>query len=122
MIADDQGYEQATIDHLKRLGYSIAQPARSRQEAEAQLQYWWPQVVLADLHFPSSDDGRAFMCQALNTESVRLVIATSHARAYADEIPEGVEDCCGGLDFQDAERIHKIIWYRAHSEGVTEHA
>jgi hypothetical protein len=121
-IADDCGYELATIRVLKRLGYEVAEPARSLQEAEALLRFFRPHVVLADLFFPSREAGEAVMRQALATESVRLVIGTSRARAESDELPVGVEDCCGGLDFQDADRIHRIIWRRALAEGGQAHA
>lgn len=115
MAADDQGYEPSTIQTLKGLGYSL-EVARALDEAEALLDNWCPQVVLADLHFPSWEEGQALLRRAEETACVRLVIATSRARAGT--LPPGVEDCCGGLDFQDAERIHRIIWRRARAEGI----
>jgi len=121
-IADDQGYEPSTIEALRRRGYDVSDPARNTEQVAALLQFFRPQVVLADLFFPSRDDGDAVIRRALETESVRLVIATSRARVGVDELPSNVEHCCGGLDFQDAERIHRLIWRRALAEGAEPHA
>lgn len=121
-IADDQGYERSTINRLKQMGYDVAEPAANLCEAQALLECWRPQVVLVDLHFPTKQEGRELMRFALDAESVRLVIATSHSRAFPDELPDLVEDCCGATDFQNAERIHQLVWRRAQSEGVNIHA
>jgi hypothetical protein len=116
MIADDQGYEQATIEELKRLGYQVADPARNIEEAENLIRYWCPQVVLADLNFPSREEGHRLIHRALSAKC--LVIAISRARLTPGELPAEVEDCCGGLDYQDAERIHRLIWRHALTKGV----
>ncbi|MDQ3816405.1 MAG: hypothetical protein M3362_01790 [Acidobacteriota bacterium] len=116
MIADDQGYELATIDELKRLGYQVADPARNLEEAENLIRYWCPQVVLADLNFPSREEGRRLVQHALNVKC--LVIAISRARLKPGDLPAEVEDCCGGLDYQDADRIHRLIWRHALTKGA----
>jgi CheY-like chemotaxis protein len=121
-VADDSGYVPATMRQLARLGYTVFGPARSREQAEALFQNSLPAVVLADLNFPSAAQGHALFQLALNTRSVRLVIAISRARPETGALPNGVVDCCGGLDFQDADRIHRLIWRRALTVGVTEHA
>jgi hypothetical protein len=122
MVADDQGYVDCTIEDLRSRDYDVASPARSLEEAHSLLSYWHPQVVLADLHFPSWEEGQELLRSSLIAPSVRLVIAVSRARVKSEDLPQGVEDCCGGLDFQDAERIHRLIWRRARSECVEDHA
>jgi CheY-like chemotaxis protein len=117
MIADDNGYEPHAIYELERLGYGLSPVATNLSEASALLQNWSPHVVLADLHFPSTAEGTRLLSLSLSTDSVRLVIAISHARP--DTLPPGVADCCGADSYQDAERIHKVIWHRARGEGLS---
>ncbi|MFN3650363.1 MAG: hypothetical protein ACK47B_12370 [Armatimonadota bacterium] len=121
MVVDDQKYEPSTIRRLERMGYSV-RIARTIDEATGLLTFWLPDVVLTDLHLPTRSAGERVMREALAAPSVKVVIAISRARVPIWELPEGVEDCCGGLDYQDAERIHRLIWRRAAAEGVTEHA
>ena len=121
-IADDQGYVPSTIQRLKQLGYEFADPALNREQALALIEYWRPQVVIADLNFPSTDDGLAVINAALADPGVQLVLGISRSRIEQGTLPAGVEDCSGALDFQDAERIHRMIWRRASARGVIEHA
>ena len=116
LVADDQGYELSTIAQLESLGYSV-KVARLSLDAEALLEWWQPRVVLVDLHFPTAEAGLALMRRAVATPSVALVIAISRSRIAPGILPEGVVDCSGGLDFQDADRIHRIIWRRALGEA-----
>ena len=120
-IADDQGYVASTIAGLKQLGYDVTGPALDRGQALSLIEFWRPQVVICDLNFPSIEDGLAVMNTALADPCVQLVLTTSRARIEPGTLPEGVEDCSGALDFQDVERIHRMIWRRASARGVVEH-
>jgi CheY-like chemotaxis protein len=115
-IADDKGYEQTTIHELRSLGYAVSEAAVTLAEAKNVLTYWAPTVLLADLNFPSIEQGLELIrcAQAAGC----LVIAISRAYVEPEELPDGVRDCCGGVNFQDAERIHKIIWKHAISLGI----
>lgn len=119
-IADDNGYETATILSLQRLGYHVFRVACNLTEARGLLQNAHPNVILADLNFPSQHEGKQLLFCALESPSVQLVIAVSHARP-ASGLPDGVEDCCGFLNFQSAERIHQLIWRRAQQLGISTH-
>jgi CheY-like chemotaxis protein len=123
-IADDSGYEKSTIRMLKLLGYQIRGPAKSLSAAKRLLERKPnpPQVVLADLNFPTRAEGDELMRTALRTPSIQMVIAISRARSTVGELPEGVEDCCGSLDYQDATRIHRLIWRTAQARGMKDPA
>lgn len=116
VIADDEGYERATIESLKRHGYTVKEPAKTLEEAENLVRFWRPRIVLADLNFPSREESKRLIEFALAAGC--LVIAVSRAAALPGELPDGVEDCCGGGDFQDAERIHRLICRYALAEGA----
>src|ERR1044072_1503331 len=116
VIADDQGYERATIESLKRHGYTVKEPAKTLEEAENLVRFWRPRVVLADLNFPSREESKRLIEFALAAGC--LVIAVSRAAALPGELPDGVEDCCVGGDLQDAERIHRLICRYALAEGA----
>jgi hypothetical protein len=118
-IADDHGYELDTIDELRRLGYLIGGPAQTLEEARNLLWYWSPKIFLADLNFPSRVEGLEIINEGLSANC--LVIAVSRAGAEAGDLPEGVQDCCGASNFQDAERIHRLIWRHALSKGITDY-
>ena len=118
-IADDHGYELDTIDELRRLGYLVGGPAQTLEEARNLLWYWCPKVFLADLNFPSRAEGLEIINEGLSANC--LVIAVSRAGTESGDLPEGVEDCCGALNFQDAGRIHRLIWKHALSKGITAH-
>jgi len=120
-VGDDNGYEEEAIARLKLLGYRVFQPARTLDQAQRQLQRAFPRVALVDLNFPTPEEGQALIQAALAATSVRVIIAVSHARARPGSLPPGVEDCCGAQDFQDTERLHRLIWRRALQEGVTRH-
>lgn len=120
-IADDNGYEEPAMDELRRLGYRVFPPARDQDEAAAQLRNGRPRVFLGDVHFPTSGQGLATMRLALETTSVRLVIAVSRASVLSVVLPDGVENCCGAHRFQDAQYIHRLIWRRAQEQGVRCH-
>lgn len=120
-IADDSGYEPAAIARLEQLGYRVFAVARDLQQARSQISYMLPRVLLADLHFPTREDGQELLKAGLAAESVQVVIAVSRARPSPGSLPDGVEDCCGASAYQDADLIHRIIWRRAAREGVTEH-
>jgi hypothetical protein len=117
MIADDQGYEEQPMQALRRLGYHLSEVARNLDEAESLIRFWAPKVVLADLNFPSRSEGLRLIKSALDASC--LVIVISRARVGPDELPSGVEDCSGGSDFQDVERIHRLIWRHAQSAGAS---
>jgi hypothetical protein len=118
-IADDQGYELHTIHELNQLGYAIGGPAQNLTEARHLLEYWSPKIFLADLNFPSRAEGLAIMRDALAANCI--VIAVSRAAVEPGELPAGVENCSGALNFQSAERIHRLIWKHALSRGITSH-
>lgn len=117
MIADDQGYEERSMQILRQLGYHLSEVARNLDEAESLIRFWVPKVVLADLNFPSRSEGLRLIESALDANC--LVIVISRARVGPDELPAGVEDCSGGSDFQDTERIHRLIWRHAQSAGAS---
>lgn len=116
-ITDDQQYPISTINRLKDLGYEIGGPAKNLIEATHLLKYFRPKVVLADLNFPSRLNGERLLELARTAPSVRLIIAISRS-VMASGVPPGVENCCGGDYFQNAGRIHKIIWRRARADEV----
>ena len=118
-IADDHGYELHTIHELNQLGYTIGGPAQNLIEARHLLEYWSPRIFLADLNFPSRAEGLAIMHDALAANCI--VIAISRAAVEPGELPAGVEDCSGALNFQSAERIHRLIWKHAVTRGITSH-
>jgi len=119
-IADDQGYEKATVSRLREYGYDVGGVARNLEEGINLLRYWCPSVLLADLHLNSIDDGLELMNRALAQGC--LVIVISRAGVAEGVVPDGVLDSSGGHHFQDADRLHRLIWRRALSEGISDHA
>jgi len=128
VVVDDAGYDMQALEYLRQLGYCVCPGvAEDFQTARVKVKQFKPAVVLADLGLPrrpgdapTTEAGLELLEFALGSPSVRLVIAVSRARATG--IPEGVEDCCGPEHFRDAERIHRLIWRRAHMKGVEGHA
>lgn len=116
-ITDDQRYPVSTINRLKDIGYKIGGPAKDLIEATHLLNYFRPKVVLADLNFPTRLNGKRLLELARMAPSVRLIIAISRS-VMPSGVPPDVENCCGGDYFQNAGRIHKIIWRRARAVEV----
>lgn len=119
-ISDDDGYDEAAMTALERMGYLLYRPVATDPDMATKLiDRARPAVLLSDLNFPTAIEGHALMTLASERPWVKLVIAVSHGRIAPRTLPEGVEDCSGGSEWKDAERIHRIIWRRAIQNGVT---
>jgi len=122
-VADNDGYDESTLKTLEGMGYKIYRPiALSPHLARQMLELAKPSIILADVGFPAPIDGLAFMALASEQPWVKLVIAVSHGRVSTGTLPINVEDCCGGNNWNDAERIHRVIWRRAIEHGVCQSA
>lgn len=119
-VADDDGYDEAAMATLERMGYHLYRPVATDPDIATKLiDRARPTVVLSDVGFPTPIEGLALMTLASERSWVKLVIAVSHGRITPGTLPKGVEDCSGGAEWKDAERIHRIIWRRAIQNGVT---
>ena len=119
-IADDGGvFHPPTINRLRDMGYEVLQPiATSREEGQAMVERYRPRILLCDLNMPLAEDGLGLMRYTLDGAPDRIVIAVSKARIPAGLLPEGVLASSGGLDWADADRLHRLIWMRACDWGV----
>lgn len=114
LLADDRGDVGGLGERLRDMGYTV-EVAKEPDEALCLLEQWRPYVVLADLNFHTRGQGQKLMKDALALGAI--VIGISKAEALPGDLPPGVEDCCGGLRFQDADRVHRIIWQYAASDS-----
>jgi hypothetical protein len=122
LIADDQGYEDFTIRDLTLLGYEILATPKTLIQAERDLYYGKPHIVLADLNYPTVREGRKMMQLALKERTVRVVICISKAWVDARELPKGVINCSGAVDSRNARLLHQMIWRAASESGVSDTA
>lgn len=119
LIVDDHGYVEATILELKNKGYRITQQ-RNPQDAIEMISNEAYRIILCDLHLPDRSEGMRVMRHAL--AHGKAVIAISSAALRPVELPAGVLNGCGPVHFQDAERLHQLIWQAATRHKVTEAA
>lgn len=122
LIADDQGYDDSTVRDLTLLGYELIATPKNLSQAERDLHYGKPHIVLADLNYPTEREGRRLMQLALKERSVRLVVCISKALVNASELPQGVINCSGTVNSRNAKLIHQVIWLAAREEGVIDTA